>query len=214
MKRRISAALLVFAGAILFGIISLSFVEKPAPSEVWFVDSELQYEVMTLEDARARLTTKETIQLGKSYVGFKEAIGFKESQGIYNIVNPYGYIGKYQFAPNTLYAIGVTDIEDFKRNTRLQEEAFLAFTARNKWLLRDYIQKYEGKAINGIEITESGLLAAAHLAGAGNVKKFLRSQGSHQVKDAFGTTIQTYLKRFSGYDTSIIPADNKAIVSI
>ena len=31
--------------------------------------------------------------------------------------------------------------------------------------------------MNGIEITESGILAAAHLSGAGNVKKYLRSNG-------------------------------------
>lgn len=214
MKWRIKTFLWVFSVAILFGLLSLSFVEKSMPSEVWYFDSETEYSVLTFEDAEKHLNHQRTLQLGKSYVGFKEALAFKESQGIYDIVNSYGYVGKYQFAPKTLRAIGITDIEAFKKDTKLQEEAFIAFTARNKWLLRNYIQQYEGKAINGIEITESGLLAAAHLAGAGNVKKFLRTQGSHQVKDAFGTSIQTYLKRFSGYDTSFIPADAKAIVCI
>src|SRR5210317_1730319 len=35
--------------------------------------------------------------LGKSFVGFKEAIAFKESRGDYKIVNTLGYLGKYQF---------------------------------------------------------------------------------------------------------------------
>jgi hypothetical protein len=43
---------------------------------------------------------------------------------------------------------------------------------------------FGSKTINGIKVTESGILAAAHLSGAGNVKKFLRSNGSHSFSDA------------------------------
>ncbi|MDB0040892.1 peptidoglycan-binding protein LysM, partial [Algibacter sp.] len=32
--------------------------------------------------------------LGKSFVGFKEALAFKESGGDYSLVNTYGYLGK------------------------------------------------------------------------------------------------------------------------
>ena len=53
-------------------------------------------------------------------------------------------------------------------------------------------------------------LAAAHLAGAGNVKKYLRSDGDFFFKDAFGTTIHNYLKKFSGYDTSSVTPNIKA----
>src|SRR5690606_13075107 len=35
--------------------------------------------------------------LGKSFVGFKEALAFKESRGDYFSVNTHGYLGKYQF---------------------------------------------------------------------------------------------------------------------
>ena len=160
------------------------------------------------------LNKKACLLLASGYDDQNEILTSLYEKGIYNIINSYGYIGKYQFAPNSLSAIGVTDIEGFRKNAKLQEEAFLAYTARNKWLLRNYIDKYEGKVINGVKVTESGVLAAAHLAGAGNVKKYLRTKGSHQVNDAFGTTLQLYLKRFSGYDTSIIPADRNAIVSI
>jgi len=214
MNKIVNAFLLVIAIAFLWGLQACVSKESISLSEKWYVDSSLQYKVLTLEDAKESLNSINTLQVGKTYVGFKEALAFKESQGIYNIINSYGYIGKYQFAPNSLSAIGVTDIEGFRKNAKLQEEAFLAYTARNKWLLRNYISKYEGEVINGIEITESGVLAAAHLAGAGNVKKFLRTRGAHQVNDAFGTSLQYYLKRFSGYDTSFIPADRNAIVSI
>lgn len=214
MKKKKNVVLLLLTIIFFWGLQAFVSKEDITLSEDWYVDSELHYKVLTLEAAKENLNVNSTLQLGNSYVGFKEALAFKESQGIYDIVSRYGYIGKYQFAPNSLYAIGVTDIDDFRQNSKLQEEAFLAYTARNKWLLRNYISKYEGKVINGVEVTESGVLAAAHLAGAGNVKKYLRTEGLHQVNDAFGTTLQFYLKRFSGYDTSIIPADRNAIVSI
>lgn len=147
--------------------------------------------------------------LGKSYVGFKEALGFKESRGNYSTINQFGYIGKYQFARTTLQMIGIHNTDIFLNDSRLQEAAFSAYTSRNKWILRRDIKRFNGKYINGVKVTESGILAAAHLAGAGNVKKYLRSGGVEGFSDAFGTSIRYYLKKFSGYDTShILP--NKA----
>ena len=60
--------------------------------------------------------------------------------------------------------------KSFLRNAEWQDEAFKALIVRNKWELRKEIQKYSGRVINGVEITESGLIAAAHLGGAGSVK--------------------------------------------
>ena len=124
---------------------------------------------------------------GKSYIGFKQAIAIKESQGLYKLVNPYGYMGKYQFGKSTLRAIGIKNTKEFLNNPKLQERAFKALLSKNKWELRKEIKRYEGKTINGIKSTESGLLAAAHLGGAGSVKKFLRSNGTEGFKDGFGT---------------------------
>lgn len=150
--------------------------------------------------------------LGKTYTGFKEAVGFKESQGQYGVVNQYGYLGKYQFSKNTLALIGIRNTADFLEDTRLQEDAFHANASRNKWILRRDIKRYVGTWVGGVKVTESGILAAAHLGGPGSVKKFLRSGGAVTFNDAFGTSIKYYMKRFSGYDTSMIKADKKAKV--
>ena len=150
--------------------------------------------------------------LGKSYVGFKEAMGFKESRGDYSVTNEYGYMGKYQFGKGTLKMIGIHDSSYFLEDTKLQEQAFTAYAARNKWILRRDIKRYVGTYIGGVKITESGILAAAHLAGAGNVKIYLRSGGMNGFSDAFGTSIRYYLKKFKGYDTSFVIADKEATV--
>ena len=148
--------------------------------------------------------------LGKSFVGFKEALAFKESGGDYSSVNTYGYLGKYQFGAETLKMIGIHNPVNFLRNPRLQEKAFIANSARNKWILRRDIKNFVGKRINGIIITESGIIAAAHLAGPGSVKKYLRSYGLDNFADGYGTTVHYYMKRFSGYDTSFVKANKRA----
>lgn len=148
--------------------------------------------------------------LGKSFIGFKEALAFKESRGDYSCVNTFGYLGKYQFGKETLKLIGVNNPVSFLKDPKLQEKAFIANAQRNKWILRRDIKNFVGKRINGIIVTESGILAAAHLAGPGSVKKYLRSYGLDNFADGFGTTVYYYMKRFSGYDTSFIMPNKKA----
>ena len=147
---------------------------------------------------------------GKYFIGFKEAVAFKESQGKYKKINTLGYIGKYQFGIETLKSIGIHDSLHFLNNPKLQEKAFVTLLAKNKWQLKDEIEKYRGKVIHGVKITESGLLAAAHLGGVGSVKKFLKSNGKFNSKDQYGSTVASYLEEFGGYETSGIIAKSNA----
>lgn len=209
MKRnflRISFLLLVVA------IVSTGFSSRNGVDLSHYLMNEeaLCYNVPN-EDEVVEVKVNRYFQLflGKTYVGFKEALGFKESQGRYSVINKYGYMGKYQFGKSTLQLIGIYNTEAFLHDTRLQEEAFTANTSRNKWILRREIKRYTGRYIGGVKITESGILAAAHLAGAGNVKKYLQSGGSVVFEDAFGTSVRHYLKKFSGYDTSFIVPNRK-----
>ena len=48
---------------------------------------------------------------------------------------------------------------------------------------------------------ESGILAAAHLGGAGNVKKFFRN--GKNFADGNGTKMTSYMKRFANYQLNI-----------
>ena len=147
---------------------------------------------------------------GKFFIGFKEAVAFKESQGKYKRINSIGCLGKYQFGSETLKTIGIHDSLSFLNNPKLQEKAFVALLSKNKWELRDEIEKFSGKIISGVKITESGILAAAHLGGPGSVKRFLNSNGIRKCKDENGASVRMYMKDFGGYETSGIIADNNA----
>lgn len=128
------------------------------------------------------------------------------------MINTLGYLGKYQFGRTTLKRFRIYNTKEFLKNPELQEKAFAAYCSVNKWILRKDIRRTVGKTINGIEITESGILAAAHLGGAGNVKKYLRSNGRIRFSDAYGSSIHSYLKKFAGYNVSNIKANRMAKV--
>jgi len=150
------------------------------------------------------LNLDNTVFLQKDYQGFKEALAFKESQGDYAVINTLGYMGKYQFGVNTLKMFGVNNPKEFMVDPILQERIFELNVSRNKWLLRREIKSFAGKRIKGTVVSESGMIAAAHLAGAGNVQKYLKSYGKKDIADAYGTSLAYYLKRFGNYDISLI----------
>ncbi len=222
MNKKSSASFLLLAVTIcVLIVVSLSTEEKLNHTEVEYFSTkglDLDYTV-NLEGSKdiAFLEEQEvafTPELGKSFLGFKEALGFKESRNNYFSVNTLGYLGKYQFGKSTLKLIGINNASLFLKTPELQEKAFIANTQRNKWVLRRDIKRFEGRYVNGIKITESGILAAAHLAGPGSVKKYLRSYGKQGFSDAYGTTIRSYMKRFSGFDTSVIKANKRPKVSL
>ena len=133
---------------------------------------------------------------------FLHDLGHQESGNKYDIVNRFGYMGRYQFGKSTLRTLKIkVTSEAFLSSPDLQEYAMLQNLLYNKKKLQKYINKYEGKIHNGILITESGILAAAHLGGAGSVKKYFRS--GKIMKDGNGIKITSYLERFGGYQLNI-----------
>ncbi len=205
----------VFYGslALLIGYISSGFKPSELKNHNWF-ESNNQKEVSYLYPSQnpadyANLNVPFT---GRFFIGFKEALAFKESQGKYHKINSLGYMGKYQFGIETLQTIGITDTVAFMNSPKLQEKAFVALLSKNKWELQDEIEAYSGRIISGVKITESGILAAAHLGGVGSVKRFLKTNGKKKCKDNYGTSVKSYMRDFGGFETSGIVAENNPIV--
>lgn len=111
-------------------------------------------------------------------------------------------MGKYQFGKSTLRTLKIkVSREAFLNSPDLQEYAMKQNLLYNKKRLQKYIDKFEGQKINGILITESGILAAAHLGGAGSVKRWFR-KGKIKV-DGNGIPITNYMQMFSGYNLNL-----------
>ena len=158
---------------------------------------------LALEDVTPKIEAPKVELIIRNHNQFLEDLGMRESSGNYKAVNQYGYLGKYQFGRRTLNALGYQNISnrEFLSDASIQEQAMDDLLVHNKKILRRQIKKYSGKVVNGIYITESGILAAAHLAGPGNVRKFFRK--GYEFKDGNGTKMTSYMKKFSGYQLNI-----------
>lgn len=129
-------------------------------------------------------------------------LGFRESTNRYYVVNTYGYLGRYQFSYTTLRNLGFNiSRKEFLQNELVQDQALIQLLLHNKQLLNKTIKEYDGTYINGIRITESGILAAAHLLGPYKVKRYLKY--GEIYKDAYGTSVVDYISHFSGYSLNI-----------
>ncbi len=159
-----------------------------------------------------------------TYNDYFEALGSRESSNNYYAVNQYGYLGKYQMGEAALIQAGYYKYDGskvnnwtgewtskaqvsyagsknkFLNNKTAQENAVRIYTQKNWELIKHYkLHKYVGTTINNIKITESGLLAGAHLLGIGNLRKFILNNSIK--KDANGVSITSYIKAFGGYNT-------------
>lgn len=163
----------------------------------------------------------------KTLQQFLNDLGARESGGNYKAFNRFGYAGKYQMGEAALVDAGyyqktsrkynndwsgiftgkdgVYSIQDFLNNPKAQENAQIIFKKKQWGYLKAVgAHKYLGLIMNGFLITPSGLLAGAHLKGAGSVIQYLNSGGKNIPKDAFGTSVESYIKQFANYDVSEI----------
>lgn len=163
----------------------------------------------------------------KTLQQFLNDLGARESAGNYKAFNRYGYAGKYQMGEAALIDAGyyrkpsrrynndwsgeflgkdgVKSIQDFLNNPHAQENAQIIFKKKQwSYLKAVGAHNYLGLIINGFLITPSGLLAGTHLKGAGSVIEYLKSRGKSIGKDAFGTSVESYIKQFANYDVSEI----------
>lgn len=155
-------------------------------------------EINILEEIKNSIVVEEVNQIDD----FLNAIGHYESRNNYKAVNTLGYMGRYQFGRKTLKGLGYKcSKSEFLNSPTLQEKAMLDLLEHNQRILQRYIDYWDGRTIKGNTITKSGILAAAHLAGAGNVKRyFMRGE---DFSDAYGTKLTKYLHTFSGYNIKI-----------
>ena len=147
---------------------------------------------------------RERLSYSRSLADFKFALAEKESSNNWRKYNPFGYIGKFQFGEAALDVTGYGHISflDFIDNPSIfpekdQETAMDSLLRFNAFILQDYINDFVGTSIlDTIPVTKIGLLAASHLAGPGNVKRFLNTNGRYNPKDQFGTRLSDYLGNF------------------
>ena len=98
---------------------------------------------------------------------------------------------------------GVTSDETFLETPRAQEDAVRDYH-RKVWsyLLNYGTDDFVGQYYQEVFITESGILAAAHLVGAVDLDEAMRA--NEVISDALGTKADSYMREMAGYDISDI----------
>lgn len=189
---------IIIVSIVMFGI--MAFVEATDNSTTGYIETKFfGIKLTALELSVPNLP----VELRKDHYGFLYAIGHAESSNRYDVVNKFGYMGKYQFGKATLKGLGYKNLnkKTFLKDSVLQEQIMEDLLKHNAEVLSRQIKKYDGKIVNGVYVTKSGILAAAHLAGPSNVKKWLRN--GTRFEDGLGTRLRTYIKKFSGYKLDI-----------
>lgn len=178
------------------GIMGFSYVYRKVQDPI-----QVERKPLTKINIPLEIKVNSTLDLSDTDL-FLDAIAQSESSNRYKIVNRWGYMGKYQFHRKTLKSLGYdVSRKEFLNSPVLQERAMIDLLRSNKIALGSRIKRWEGRKINGKVITESGILAAAHLGGVGNVIKYL--DNGIEFKDGNGTKLQRYLTKFSGYNLEL-----------
>lgn len=168
--------------------------------------SNKQEEQIDISEVSMPIVEEDESDSRKDILRFLEAIALFESNNRYDVVNPYGFLGRYQFSPTTIRHLGYDILnEDFLRNARLQDEIMLAYMRENYVSLRPYIEEYNNTNYKGMYITTSSILAGAHFAGAMGMKRFLLNKlDSIGTVDANGMTLRKYMTKFSDYNVEMV----------
>ncbi|MBW4458520.1 MAG: hypothetical protein KME55_41435 [Nostoc indistinguendum CM1-VF10] len=133
--------------------------------------------------------------------------------GYYQVENPYNGGGngvdKNYWRGTWKGKNEINSREEFMQNKNgVQEtaikEAFSLNSNRISQILQENgrsIEQFIGQELQGAKITQSGILAAAHLRGETGVTNLLLK--NEVSNDEFGTSILDYLKEFADYESCI-----------
>jgi hypothetical protein len=151
---------------------------------------------------------------------FLKALFQREAGKNTKVINYAGYIGKYQFGESALIDLGYYQADGTSKNDWsgswsgkhgiASRSAFLDSEAAQDVAAREWVDllckrmkkmkldAFIGKTIKGIKITESGIIAGAHLKGFGSEKhpgvaQFLRTNGDTDAGDGLGTKVSHYV---------------------
>lgn len=129
-----------------------------------------------------------------------------ESGGNLAAVNPQGYAGALQIGADRLQDAvragvvpqGVTP-QMLASNTDLQQRVNAWHVSDiNNYITQRGLDKYIGSTVNGVPVTQEGMIAVANLGGKAGLEKYLATGGQYNPADANQTRLSDYMARHGG----------------
>jgi len=173
----------------------------------------------TVTSAGDPISLEASVAAEKPYATFVMALRQRESGGNYQIKNPFGYMGAYQFGMARLCDFGLTARKPgetgggnksfawvspfteagFLGSEALQDRLFTLHVLNLVANIKRSVPQALGKTFMGLELTLSGAVACCHLLGLGGLKAFISPTLADDKPDALGTQASDYVKLFAGY---------------
>ena len=131
---------------ILFLVFSFTFLSAFTYKTIRaYIIPVTQIKTMPIKEIRIETTPIRVKLDSKGHYSFLDALGHQESRNRYDIVNRFGYMGRYQFGKSTLKTVKIkVSQEEFLNSPKIQEEAMRRLLIYNKKKL----QKEFGKLVN------------------------------------------------------------------
>lgn len=209
MKRNVIKVLVLYV--LLYSVNNLVYWKYPEnqqhptelPRYVHLLTDTAQQELPFIyrfqPAAKAIVKERESpVDVNREYI--EQMAALENPDGDPGVVNRAGYMGKFQMGREAFRDIGIhMTPSKFRRHAlpeEVQDSLFLAFCALNKYYLSNEIEKYDGKRIRGIRMSQANILAGAHLGGVNSMKRFLKTRGDHDFADGNGTRVSYYLRKF------------------
>lgn len=127
---------------------------------------------------------------------FKDKLGWRESKNNYQMVNRFGFKGKYAISDYMLDLLTKVSRKEFLENPQEQERVMNESIFRYlRFLKREKLLKYLNREIGGMKITLEMLLAGSHYSPY-FLKLFLKSDGRKNDPN-YGMTCGDYMRFFS-----------------
>lgn len=172
-------------------------------STYYFIYLQVEKDLNVYEIKKSEIITSYPSDTNMNLRNFLLQIAYGESRYKPN-ANRDGsqYWGLYQIGINERKIAGYGDIskEVFFNHPEIQDLCMINLLKYNKKYMQEYINKYSGKIIDGILVTESGILAMCQL-GCGSAKLYLDS-GIIPAYDENGNQPRQLLK-LGGYDLKL-----------
>lgn len=163
-----------------------------------------------------------------NFGAFLVALKLMESSGDYQAVNTLNFLGAYQFGEAALIDLGyvrrdadpydndfsggwigkngIRSTSQFLNSPAVQDDAAREWMDV-MWRYIEYheIDSYAWTNVGDLPLTPSGMLAAAHLLGAGSLAQYIHSDGKADLRDPYGMPLSSYIERLNGYDVPYGP---------
>lgn len=212
MKKIILLAL-VMLSSNTFGVGKKSNVLIGAPTVEEMKVSEI---VVPKEKSSYQIQLDSLTNWGFNFFDYERRLAKRESSNIVNAVNSIGSLGLYQFRPSTLRLLikkgyiddSFLDHNRFLNSRWMQRKALIALCYSNMITSKRMgLFRYHFKEVGGVLVTPEGVLAAMHLRGPRGAKRYLKTGGSVDLTDGYGTPVSQYFRLMS--DLKYINGHNK-----